>query len=365
MSEPSPPGAETERIPHSSADDAATPSEGQMATDDSATAELLRDAYKRLCAEIEKVIVGQQDVVERMLTALFAGGHSILIGVPGLAKTLLVSTLARLLRLSFKRIQFTPDLMPSDITGTDILQEDSESGVREFRFLEGPIFTNMLLADEINRTPPKTQAALLEAMQERRVTIGRRTLVLPSPFFVVATQNPIEQEGTYQLPEAQLDRFLFSIRVGYPDEEEELEIMKRTRPAESIELTPVLGEDEIRRIQALVPEVPAADHVYRFALKLVRRSRPENEASPDYIRENLTYGAGPRAAQSLMLASKARALLRGRVHVNIEDVEAVAEPVLAHRLVTNFHADAEGISPEALVERLVAETDAGNAKSGE
>ncbi len=357
MSEPSSPGAETERMPPSP--DAAPPGE------DRATAELLRDAYERLGSELEKVIVGQHEVVERMLTALFAGGHSILIGVPGLAKTLLVSTLARLLRLSFKRIQFTPDLMPSDITGTDILQEDPKNGVREFRFLEGPIFTNMLLADEINRTPPKTQAALLEAMQEHRVTVGRRTLPLPAPFFVVATQNPIEQEGTYQLPEAQLDRFLFSIRVGYPDEAEELEIMKRTRPADSVELAPVLGVHDIRRIQALVPEVPAADHVYRFALQLVRRSRPEDGASPDYIRENLTYGAGPRAAQSLMLASKARALLQGRVHVNTDDVEAVAAPVLAHRLVTNFHADAERISPEALVERLVADSNAESAKPGD
>ena len=325
----------------------------------------LSEARDQLVAELRKAIVGMDGVIDEVLIGIFSKGHGLLEGVPGLAKTLLVSSIAKCLSLSFKRIQFTPDLMPSDITGTDILQEDPKNGVREFRFLEGPIFTNMLLADEINRTPPKTQAALLEAMQEHRVTVGRRTLPLPAPFFVVATQNPIEQEGTYQLPEAQLDRFLFSIRVGYPDEAEELEIMKRTRPADSVELAPVLGVHDIRRIQALVPEVPAADHVYRFALQLVRRSRPEDGASPDYIRENLTYGAGPRAAQSLMLASKARALLQGRVHVNTDDVEAVAAPVLAHRLVTNFHADAERISPEALVERLVADSNAESAKPGD
>ncbi len=320
---------------------------------DNETAQLLRESSEQLRKELSKVVVGQHEVIEQMLIAMFCGGHSILIGVPGLAKTLLVSTLARLLNLSFRRIQFTPDLMPSDITGTDILQEDPDSGLRSFRFMKGPIFANMLLADEINRTPPKTQAALLEAMQERNVTVGQQSVALPAPFFVVATQNPIEQEGTYNLPEAQLDRFIFSIQVGYPAEEEELEIMKRTRAPESIELSPVLSEEEIIRIQALVPGVPAADHVYRFALKLVRRSRPEEADAPDYIRESLSFGAGPRAAQYLMTAAKARALLHGRFHVNLADIARVAAPVLCHRLITNFNADAEGVTPQSLVNRLL------------
>ena len=316
----------------------------------------------RLRKEVGEVIVGQDEVVAQLLMTLLVGGHAILEGVPGLAKTLLVSTLARLLNLSFRRIQFTPDLMPSDITGTDILQEDPDSGLRSFRFLEGPIFANMLLADEINRTPPKTQAALLEAMQERKVTVGQQTTELPSPFFVVATQNPIEQEGTYNLPEAQLDRFIFSIRVGYPEEEEELEIMKRTRAPDSIELAPVLSENDIIRIQELVPGVPAADHVYRFALKLVRRSRPEEPDAPGYIRDSLSFGAGPRAAQYLMTAAKARALLRGRFHVNLADIARVAVPVLSHRLITNFNADAEGVTPQSLVNRLLEDLTRENTK---
>ncbi len=283
MADPSSPESKTETPPL------------EVVTSDNEAAELLRESATRLKSELAKVVVGQHEVIEQMLIAMFCGGHSILIGVPGLAKTLLVSTLARLLNLSFRRIQFTPDLMPSDITGTDILQEDPDSGLRSFRFLEGPIFSNMLLADEINRTPPKTQAALLEAMQERKVTVGQQTTELPSPFFVVATQNPIEQEGTYNLPEAQLDRFIFSIRVGYPEEEEELEIMKRTRAPDSIELAPVLSGNDIIRIQELVPTVPAADHVYRFALKMVRRSRPEESDAPGYIRDSLSFGAGPRA----------------------------------------------------------------------
>jgi MoxR-like ATPase len=330
----------------------AEPAAGDPA-DDARRVELLHRAYGELRREIERLIVGQHEVIELMLIAMFSGGHSILIGVPGLAKTLLVSTLARLLSLSFKRIQFTPDLMPSDITGTDIIQEDPETGMRSFRFIKGPVFTNMLLADEINRTPPKTQAALLEAMQERHVTVGERTLPLPPPFFVVATQNPIEQEGTYNLPEAQLDRFLFAIRVGYPSEEEELEIMKRTAAPGSIELPVVLGAEEILEIQELVPRVPAAEHVFRFALRLIRGTRPEEPEAPPYVKECLSWGAGPRAAQSLMLAAKARALLHGRFHASLADVEAVAVPVLAHRLVTNFHAEAEGISGAGLVEKLL------------
>jgi MoxR-like ATPase len=350
MADPSSPESKTETPPL------------EVVTSDNEAAELLRESATRLKSELAKVVVGQHEVIEQMLIAMFCGGHSILIGVPGLAKTLLVSTLARLLNLSFRRIQFTPDLMPSDITGTDILQEDPDSGLRSFRFLEGPIFANMLLADEINRTPPKTQAALLEAMQERKVTVGQQTTELPSPFFVVATQNPIEQEGTYNLPEAQLDRFIFSIRVGYPEEEEELEIMKRTRAPDSIELAPVLSGNDIIRIQELVPTVPAADHVYRFALKLVRRSRPEESDAPGYIRDSLSFGAGPRAAQYLMTAAKARALLRGRFHVNLADIARVAVPVLSHRLITNFNADAEGVTPQSLVNRLLEDLTRENTK---
>jgi MoxR-like ATPase len=317
------------------------------------TVDLVHDAYRRITRELEKVIVGQRGVVDLLLISLFAGGHSILIGVPGLAKTLLVSTLARLLSLSFKRVQFTPDLMPSDITGTDVLQEDRLTGTRSFRFLKGPIFTNMLLADEINRTPPKTQAALLEAMQERHVTVGEATYDLPSPFLVIATQNPIEQEGTYNLPEAQLDRFLFAIQVRYPSAEEELEIMKRIAPPAAIPLDKVIGAADILRIQEIVPRVPAAEHVHRFALGLARSSRPEDPGAPAYVKECLAWGAGPRAAQNLIHAAKARALLHGRFHVTTGDVEAVAVPVLAHRLVTNFHAESEGITAAALVDKLL------------
>jgi MoxR-like ATPase len=328
-----------------------------LARDGSLDAErvaLLHRAYGALRAEIARVIVGQEEVIELLLTALFSGGHAILIGVPGLAKTLLVKTLSRLLSLSFKRIQFTPDLMPSDVTGTDILHEDPETGSRELRFVKGPVFTNLLLADEINRTPPKTQAALLEAMQERQVTVGDHTMSLPTPFFVIATQNPIEQEGTYNLPEAQLDRFLFSLRVRYPREDEELEIMKGPMKPEAIPLEPVLGAAEILEIQDLVHRVPVADHVYRFALELVRLSRPEEPRAPREVRECLSWGAGPRAAQSLIHSARARALLNGRFHATTGDVEAVALPVLSHRLVANFNAEAEGVTPEAIVERLLA-----------
>jgi len=306
-------------------------------------------------------IVGQEEIVTQVMAAILSEGHCLIIGVPGLAKTLLVRSIAELLTLDFSRIQFTPDLMPSDIIGASLLQDD-QAGNRGFHFLRGPIFSNVILADEINRTPPKTQAALMEAMEERQVTAAGENLTLERPFFVLATQNPIEQEGTYNLPEAQLDRFIFSIRVGYPAEEEELEIMKRTRAPESIELSPVLSEQDIIRIQALVPEVPAADHVYRFALKLVRRSRPEEPGSPGYIRDSLTFGAGPRAAQYLMTAAKARAILRGRFHVNLADIARVAVPVLSHRLITNFNAAAEGITPQSLVNRLLEELTRENTK---
>ncbi len=324
-------------------------------TGDRARAERLHAAYEDLRRELGKVIVGQDRVIDLMATSLFAGGHCLLIGVPGLAKTLLVSTLSRLLSLSFKRIQFTPDLMPSDIIGTEIIQEDPATGHRAFRFVRGPVFTNMLLADEINRTPPKTQAALLEAMQERHVTVGEQTIDLDDPFFVLATQNPIEHEGTYPLPEAQLDRFMLSIDVRYPSEEEELEVMKRTTNPLDVELRHVLDAREIRDMQRMVPRVPAGDHVYRFALRLVRSTRPDEPGAPPYIRESLSWGAGPRAAQYLMFGAKARALLRGRFHATCEDVEELAEPVLAHRLVTNFNADAEGVTPRSLISRLLAD----------
>jgi MoxR-like ATPase len=332
------------------------------APDDAARVERFHAAHDRLVAELKKVIVGQDRVIELMLIAMFSGGHCLLIGVPGLAKTLLVSSLARLLSLTFKRVQFTPDLMPSDITGTEIIQEDPVSGHRAFKFLKGPVFTNLLLADEINRTPPKTQAALLEAMQERHVTVGDQTIPLPEPFFVLATQNPIEHEGTYPLPEAQLDRFMFSIQVRYPSEVEELEVMKRTTNPAQAELRPVLGAADIRELGEIVPRVPAGDHVYQFALKLVRRTRPEEPDAPAYVKECLSWGAGPRAAQYLIVGAKARALLRGRMYATTEDVAAVSEPVLAHRLVTNFNAEAEGITPASIVSKLLAEVPRGAAE---
>ncbi len=338
-----------------SASGAALDPERQVAApmSDTDRVRLLEKAHRDLTAELKKVIVGQKEIIELLLVALFAGGHCILVGVPGLAKTLLVSTLSRLLSLSFKRIQFTPDLMPSDITGTDIIQDDPETGLRSFRFMRGPVFTNMLLADEINRTPPKTQAALLEAMQERHVTVGEQTLALPQPFIVIATQNPIEQEGTYSLPEAQLDRFLFGLRLSYPSEDEELEIMKQTTNPEAIPVETVLGAEDILRIHEVVPLVPVADHVYRFALQLVRWTRPEGEQVPDYVKDCLSWGAGPRAAKSLIHAAKARALLHGRYHVTTQDIERLAPSVLGHRLVTNFHAESEGVTPQSIVERLL------------
>ena len=325
------------------------------APDDARRVELLHAAYRRLTGEIEKVIVGQHGVVELLTISLFANGHSILIGVPGLAKTLLASTLARLLSLSFHRVQFTPDLMPADITGTNIIQENPTRGTREFRFLRGPIFTNLLLADEINRTPPKTQAALLEAMQERHVTVGEETYPLPAPFLVLATQNPIEQEGTYSLPEAQLDRFLFAITVRYPSESEELEILRRAGRKAPASPPKVLGADEILLIQDLVPRVPTADHVHRFALQLVRSTRPEEPGAPDFVKQCLTWGAGPRAAQDLIHSAKTRALLHGRFHTSVDDVAALASPVLAHRLVRSFTAESEGVTAESIVERLLTQ----------
>jgi MoxR-like ATPase len=291
--------------------------------------------------------------VEQLLMALFSRGHCLLVGVPGLAKTLLVSTVSRILHLSFKRIQFTPDLMPADITGTDILQDDPDTGRRRFLFLKGPIFANMILADEINRTPPKTQAALLEAMQEHHVTAGAHTYSLPEPFFVLATQNPIEQEGTYPLPEAQLDRFMFNITVGYPSRAEELDIMKQTTSTYRPELEPILNADQILRLQDIVRQVVVADHVFAYAADLVRATRPREPGAPKFITDLVAWGAGPRASQYLILGGKARAILHGRLHVTTDDIKEVAYPVLRHRLVTTFHADAEGVTTDTIIARLI------------
>jgi MoxR-like ATPase len=310
-------------------------------------------AYERMREQISKVIVGQNEVVEQLLMALFSRGHCLLVGVPGLAKTLLVSTVSKILHLSFKRIQFTPDLMPADITGTDILQDDPDTGRRKFIFLQGPVFANMVLADEINRTPPKTQAALLEAMQEHHVTAGAHTYHLPEPFFVLATQNPIEQEGTYPLPEAQLDRFMFMIKVGYPSRGEEIDIMRRTTSTQRIELEPLLSGDQIQRLQEVVRQVVVADHVFEYVADLVRATRPREQGVPKFIPELIAWGAGPRACQYMILGGKARAILNGRLHVTTDDIRAVAYPVLRHRLVTTFNADAEGITTDEIVRKLL------------
>jgi MoxR-like ATPase len=317
--------------------------------------ERLQRAFDQLRRELAKVIVGQDGVIEELLIAMFCRGHALLVGVPGLAKTLLVSTLARTLGLGFNRIQFTPDLMPADITGTDVIKSDQQTGDRQMVFLKGPIFANVILADEINRTPPKTQAALLEAMQEHHVTAGGRTYQLEEPFFVLATQNPIEQEGTYPLPEAQLDRFMFNIQVGYPSEQEEFEIVRRTTMPLREDIGQVLSRDDILMLQDLVRRVPVADHVIRYALQLTRSTRraPGVAAPPEFVEEFIDFGAGPRASQYLILGGKARALLKGRTYVSTEDIRALALPVLRHRLVTNFAAEAEGITTENIVGRLI------------
>jgi len=314
----------------------------------------LERAHKALQAEIAKVIIGQKAVIDELMIALFSGGNCLLVGVPGLAKTLLISTLARTLTLRFSRIQFTPDLMPSDITGTEILEEDVGTGKRVFKFMRGPVFANVILADEINRTPPKTQAALLQAMQEHEVTAGGETFNLDLPFFVLATQNPIEQEGTYPLPEAQLDRFMFNIKVGYPDFEEELEIVDVTTKPLSADPQPVLDAASIVRFQQLVRRVPVASHVIQYAVRLARATRPGSDDG-NSIHEFVGWGAGPRAGQHLVLGAKARAVLEGRPTPGIEDVKAIAPAVLRHRIVTNFSAEAEGISTDELVERLLGE----------
>jgi MoxR-like ATPase len=312
----------------------------------------LASARERILAELSKAIVGQDEVIEQLLTALFAGGHVLLVGVPGLAKTLLISSLARVLDLEFKRIQFTPDLMPSDITGTDILEEDATTGRRAMRFIRGPVFANVVLADEINRTPPKTQAALLQAMQEKEVTAGGQTFSLPLPFFVLATQNPIELEGTYPLPEAQLDRFMFNVQVGYPSQTEEEQIVMSTTSAQVPKLERVLGGDDILALQQLVRRVPVTDHVVRYAVRLVRATRG-GEGAPDFVRQWVSWGAGPRASQFLVLGAKTRAVMRGRFAPGIEDVQAVAAAVLRHRVVTNFTAEAEGVKPDRIIADLL------------
>jgi MoxR-like ATPase len=315
----------------------------------------LRDAHQQMLQQIGKVIVGQSEVIDQMLLALFCQGHAVLVGVPGLAKTLLVSTISRTLSLNFSRIQFTPDLMPSDITGTEVIEEDRASGKRGLRFVKGPIFANVLLADEINRTPPKTQAALLEAMQEHQVTAAGVKHPLPRPFFVLATQNPIEQEGTYPLPEAQLDRFMFEIKVTYPNEDEELDIVRRTTARRDVDIMPVLDAEQVMEIQRIVREVPVADHVIRYALRLVRATRvgEPNQKRPEFVDRYVGWGAGPRASQYLVLASKARALLDGRTHVEPADIKAIAHPVLRHRLITNFNAEADGVTADDIVDRLL------------
>jgi MoxR-like ATPase len=315
----------------------------------------LGEARKKLKAEIGKVIVGQEHIVDDLLTAIFARGHCLMIGVPGLAKTLMVRTIAQAIDLDFNRIQFTPDLMPSDITGTDIIEEDRASGGRSFRFVQGPVFANILLADEINRTPPKTQAALLQAMQELQVTVSGRTYDLPKPFFVLATQNPIEQEGTYPLPEAQLDRFMFDIRVGYPKPHEELEIAKSTTADTKIHLSKVLGGDEILQLQTIVRRLPVSDHVAMYAVNLARSTRPDDEIAPAFTKEFVNWGAGTRAVQYLVLGAKARAAIAGQYNVTVEHVRDVAPLVLRHRVMTNFHAEAEGMTPDKVVERLLEE----------
>ena len=331
----------------------------QTETDDVQAVEELGKARDAIVAELRKVIVGMDEVIDEMMIAIFARGHCLLVGVPGLAKTLLVSSLAQTMSLSFKRIQFTPDLMPSDITGTELLQEDPETHERKFKFQKGPVFTNLLLADEINRTPPKTQAALLEAMQEKRISSGGEDYLLDEPFFVLATQNPIEQEGTYPLPEAQLDRFLFNIMVKYPSHSEELDIVRSVTTDDEPELREVVDGAAIIEFQHLVRRMPVAEHVFEYAVALARATRPEEPEAPEFVKKLMAWGAGPRASLNLILAGKARAALRGRSHVAIEDLQALCLPVLRHRIIPNFAARSEGMTPDALIERLLEEVPAG------
>jgi len=313
----------------------------------------LREAREHLKKEIGRVVIGQDKVIDSLLIAMLCRGHALMIGVPGLGKTLIARSLAKMLDMEYQRIQFTPDLMPSDITGSDIIEVDPESGRRKLEFFRGPLFTNFLLADEINRAPPKTQAALLQAMQEREVSVGRETYHLPPPFFVVATQNPIEQEGTYPLPEAQLDRFMFNVPVGYPSKSDEVEIVKATTGDVNIELKPILSLDEVLQLQHLVRGVPVANHVFDYAVDLVAASRPESKSSPTDLHRLIRYGASPRASQCLVLGGKARAVLLGRYHVDFEDIRAVASPVMRHRLALNFQARTENVSVDDVITQLV------------
>jgi MoxR-like ATPase len=324
-------------------------------TDDVQAVAKLGEARDRIVGELRKTIVGMDEVIDEMMIAIFARGHCLLVGVPGLAKTLLVSSLARTMSLGFKRIQFTPDLMPSDITGTELLQEDPETHQRHFKFERGPVFTNLLLADEINRTPPKTQAALLEAMQEKRVSSGGEDYKLDEPFFVLATQNPIEQEGTYPLPEAQLDRFLFNVMVKYPSHTEEIDIMKSVTSDEEPVTEKVVDGPSILDFQHVVRRIPVADHIFEYAAVLVRATRPDGPDAPEFVKNMMAWGAGPRASLNLILAGKARAALRGRCHVAVEDIQALALPVLRHRIIPNFAARSEGMTSDSLIEKLLEE----------
>jgi MoxR-like ATPase len=321
---------------------------------DRQTIEVLNQARRDLKKELAKVIIGQETVLDQLLTALLTNGHVLLVGVPGLAKTLIINTLARCLNLSFNRVQFTPDLMPSDITGTDIIEEEPGSRQRSFKFIQGPIFANVVLADEINRTPPKTQAALLQAMQERKVTAGGITYQLDEPFFVLATQNPIEQEGTYPLPEAQLDRFMFNVFVDYPSKAEEIEIVKTTTSAYQAEINTVLDGKQIIELQHLVRRVPVSDQVVEYAVGLAQRSRPKSVEAPDYVKEYVSWGAGPRASQYLILGAKALAIMDGRLAPSLDDVRTLALPVMRHRIITNFNAEAAGVDSVEVIKRLVS-----------
>jgi MoxR-like ATPase len=330
----------------------AHPSMNEHSSGDAAAVERCQQAYERIRAELAKVIIGQSDVIEQVLIAMFAGGHALLEGVPGLAKTLLVSSLAKALQLSFKRIQFTPDLMPSDVTGTEVIQEDAQTRQRAYRFLPGPIFANLLLADEINRTPPKTQAAMLEAMQEHQISAGGQRHSLPAPFFVLATQNPLEQEGTYPLPEAQLDRFLLYIKVDYPTAAEEWEIARRVTGGQIGQIASVLSAEDIIALSQLVARVPISDQVLGYAWYLVRATRPGSAEAPDFVNKWINWGAGPRGLLTLVTCAKARAILHGRHHATVADVQAVAKPALRHRIAGNYAAQAHGLTSEKLIDML-------------
>ena len=353
-----PPVADVKKAPQAVAEKgkaAVTPEPppAELTQDDVASIKEISVIYERMKEQLGQVIVGQAEVIDEVLMAILCRGHALLVGVPGLAKTLLISTLSHVMDLGFKRVQFTPDLMPSDITGTDVLEEDRATGKRSFRFVQGPIFTNMLLADEINRTPPKTQAALLEAMQEHRVTVGDTSYRLPEPFFVLATQNPIEQEGTYPLPEAQLDRFLFNIVVKYPTAEEEHQIIRQVTGEHKPSLQVSLNAQQVLRLQQVVRRVPVADHVIKFACDIARATRPKEKEAPAFIKELVGWGAGPRAGISLITAAKARAVLKGRFHATTADVSAVAFPVLRHRVITTFNAEAAGVTSDQIVKQLI------------